>query len=128
MQLVATSLRRIAAALGAVATDFQSADDDMKAAVALNLAFEAVEEVALELQDGATAQTGHVDVIALGAALVVMLLALHVHQVELVDEAVAFQKFEGAIYRDPINSRVEFASVSQDLRRVEMLLGGLDYA
>src|SRR5438477_12622732 len=73
------------AALGAVAADLQSADNDVETALALNLAFEPVEEVAFELRNFATAQTGHVDVIAMRAAFVEMLLALHVHEVEFVN-------------------------------------------
>ncbi len=72
-----------------MATDFEAGDQNMEVAVALDLAFDAVEEVALELLHLAAAQAGHVHVVALRATLVEVALALDVQQVELVDQAVA---------------------------------------
>ena len=83
--------------------------------------FEAVEEIAFEFRDLAAAQAGHVNVVALGATLVEMLLSLHVHEVEFVDQAVALEQAEGAVDGDAINQGVEFASLAQDLAGVEVL-------
>src|SRR5215472_9986000 len=69
--------------LPAVAAHFESADHDMEPAVPLDLAFQAIEQVALKLSDLAAAQAGHVDVIALRPAFVVMLFSLQMHQIQL---------------------------------------------
>ena len=77
----------------------------MEAALALDLSFEAVEEVAFEFGDLAAAQTGHMNVIALRAPLIEMFFALHVHKVEFIDQAVPLQKIQRAIDGNPVNSR-----------------------
>src|SRR5215467_11836743 len=87
LQPDATSAR--SAAGRAVAADFKAAHDDVKLAVALDLALEAVEQIAFEFRDLAAAQAGHVDVITLRPALVIVLLALHVRQIKFVDKAMA---------------------------------------
>jgi hypothetical protein len=80
LQPVATLLG-VAAALCAISTDFQPAYYDVKAALALDLAFQPVKKVAFELGDLTAAQARHVDMIALWPPLVKMLFTLHVHQV-----------------------------------------------
>ncbi len=97
-------LRR--SALRAVAADFQPADNYVEAAFALDLPFEPIEEVAFELRNFSAAQAGHVDVIAMRATFVEMLLALHVHEIEFIDQSVALEQFERAIDRDPIDARI----------------------
>jgi hypothetical protein len=72
-------------ALRAIAANFQPRNHNMEAAVALNLAFKAVEEIAFELGYLSAAQARHVDVITLGPSLIVVLLTLHVHEVEFVN-------------------------------------------
>lgn len=84
--------RSTRAALSAVATDLETADDDVKSAIALNLAFQPVKKIALEFGNLTASQTGHVDVIALRTTLVEMLLPLHVHEIQFVDEAMALQQ------------------------------------
>jgi len=82
---------RICAAIPTVTTHFQAADNDVEAAIALDLTLEAVEEIAFKFHDLAATQASHVDVIALRAPLVEVLLALHVHQVEFVDKSMPLQ-------------------------------------
>ena len=87
LQLLATdrgSDRRGGAALAAIATNLQTTDHDVKPAVALNLSFQAVEQVAFKLGDLAATKAGHVNMIALRTALVKVLLALQVHEVQFV--------------------------------------------
>jgi hypothetical protein len=50
------------------------------------------------------------------------------HEIEFVDQAVAFQQIEGAVDGDPIDVGVDFAGAAQDLAGVQMLLSGLDHA
>jgi hypothetical protein len=68
------------------------------------------------------------NVIALGTTLIKVLLPLHVHEIKLVDQAVAFQKVECAVYRDAVNVMVELAGLPQYLAGVKMLLSGFHYA
>lgn len=71
--------------MGAVSAHFEPAYDDVESAIALNLALEAIEKIALEFHDPSTAQTRHVNVVALGAPFVEVLFALHVHEIEFID-------------------------------------------
>ena len=100
----------------------------MEAAVALDLSLQAVKEIALEFRDLAAAQAGHVDVVALRAALVIMFLALHVHEIQFVDQAMSFEQTESAINGDSVDVGIETAGVAQDLAGVEVLFGGFDHA
>src|SRR5262245_44527217 len=104
LQLLATkSVRRClggigVAAIGAVSADFKTAHHDVEAAVALDLSLEPIEEIALEFRDLATTKTSHVNMVALWAPLVIMLLSLHVHQVEFVDQAMPLKQAQRAVY------------------------------
>src|SRR5215813_12661025 len=100
----------------------------MEPTVALDLPFQTVEQIALELDDLTAAQAGHMDVIPLRAPLVIMFLALHMHQVELVNQSVALEQVERAVDGYAVNSRIELTGVTQDLRRIQVLLRGLHHA
>ena len=80
--------RRLLTASRAVSADLKTRYQDMEVAVAFDLSLDAVEEVALELLHLAATQTCHVHVVALRAPLVKVSLALHVQQVQFVDQAV----------------------------------------
>jgi hypothetical protein len=118
--------RVAAAALGAVAADFQARYDDMEAAVALDLPLQSVEEVTLKLKDLPTAQAGHVNVVALRTPLVKVFLTLHVHQVEFVNQSVTLEKLERPVHSHAVDAGVNLSSVAEDLCCVEMLLGSLN--
>lgn len=68
------------------------------------------------------------DVVSLRASFIVVLLSLHVHQIEFVHEAVTFEQVESAVHRDAVNLWVESAGPAQQLRRIKMLLGYLNHA
>jgi hypothetical protein len=119
--------RVAAAALGTVTADFQARYDDVKTAVALDLPLQSVEEVTLKLKDLPTAQAGHVNVVALRTPLVKVFLALHVHQVEFIDQAVALQKLERPVNGNAVYAGINLASVAEDLRSVEVLLGSFNH-
>lgn len=119
---------RIRAALGAVAANFKARNHNVETAIALDLAFQPVEEIALELQDFSAPQAGHMNVVPLRAALVEMLFALHVHQVKFIDQAVPLEQFERTVNRDSIDASIEFLRVPQNLRGVEVLIRSFDHA
>ena len=81
------------AACGAVPTDLQAADEDVKLTLALDLAFEALEQVAFEFRNFAATEACHMNVVTLRSALIKVLLALHVHEVEFINQAVTLQQF-----------------------------------
>src|ERR1700730_9535223 len=112
-------------ALVAIAADFQARDYDVELAITLNLPLQAVEEIALKFHDLAATQACHVNVVSLWTPFVVMLLALHVHQVELVDQAMTLEQIDGAVDGDPVDLRINLAGFAQDLAGVEVLFGGL---
>lgn len=96
--------------------------------IPLDLPFEPLKQVALELENLATAEAGHVDVIAMRAALIKMLLSLQVHEVEFVHEAVALEKIQSSIDGHAVNLGIKSPRFAEYLDGVEMLLGSLDHA
>jgi len=98
----------------------------MKLAVAFDLPFDPVEQVALELLHASASKTCHVHVISLRSAFVEMAFALHMQQVELVHEPVPFQQRESAIDGDPIDLRIDAGGFPQDLGGVQVLIRCLD--
>src|SRR5438105_12997065 len=95
---VATSCnsRRQAAATRAVAADFHTCNQNMELALALDLPFETVEKIALELQAFPATQACHVQMIALPSALVKMLHHLEVHQIQSIDQPLPFERVQVA--------------------------------
>ncbi len=121
-------LGRSGATLAAISANFQPAHHDMEAAIALNLSLETVEQIAFEFHDLSTTQARHVNVIALGTTLVIMFFSLHVHEIEFIDQAVALEKTKSAIHGNAIDSGVKLACVPENLRGIEVLLGGFHHA
>jgi len=109
--------------LGAITTDFQPGNHDMELAIALDLSLQSVEEVTFEFSDFAASQTGHMDMISLWSAFVVMFFTLHVHEIEFIHQAMAFEQGQRAVNRDSVNLRIQPAGAAQELAGVEVLLG-----
>ncbi len=116
------------AAISTITANFEARNDDVKAAIALDLSFEAIEKVAFKLGNLAAAETSHVDVISLRTTFVKMFFALQVHEIELVDKALPFEKIQGAVDGDAIDLRIEFLGAAQYSGGVEVLLGSFDDA
>ena len=68
------------------------------------------------------------DVISLRATLVIMLLALQMHEVEFIDESMALKQIEGAVDGNSIDVRIQSARLAKDLAGIQMLLGSFDNA
>ena len=100
----------------------------MKLALALDLSLQTVEEITFKLEYFSAAKAGHVQVIALRAALVKVLFSLEVHEIEFVDESVALEQFQRAIDGHAVDFGIEIASFTEQLTGIEMLLGGFDHA
>jgi hypothetical protein len=115
-------------ALGAVAADLKSCNYDVELAIPLNLSLQSVEQVTFKFGNLTAAETCHVNVIPLRTPLVVVLFALHVHQVQFINQSMSLEQAEGTINSDAINLGIEAPGAAQQLAGVEMLLGGFDHA
>jgi hypothetical protein len=97
-------------------------------AFALNLAFEAIEKITLELKNFPATQARHVQMIALRPAFVKVFLTLQVHEVQFIDQPMPFEQLQSAIDGHPVNSWIDFAGLAKKLAGVEMLLGSFHNA
>ncbi len=61
--------------------------------------------------------------VAQAVALVIMAMAVDMQQVELIEQAVAFEHFERAIDGDAVDTRIDFLGAFEDGIGGEMLLG-----
>jgi hypothetical protein len=98
----------------------------VEAAIALDLPFQSIEKIALKFGDLPTAEARHMDVVSLRATLVVMFLALQMHEVEFIDESMALKQIEGAVDSNSIDVRIQSARLAKDLAGIQMLLGSFD--
>ena len=57
-----------------------------------------------------------------------MALTLHVHQIQFVDQALAFQQADSAVDRHAVHLGIDSAGLAQNLSGIQMLLCGLDDA
>ncbi len=86
----------------------------------------AIEQVALKLLHFAATQASHVHVVALRTPFVEVPFPLHMQQVEFVHESLALQQRQRPVHGNAINVGVDPGGLAQDLRGVEVLLGGFD--
>jgi hypothetical protein len=103
-----------------VPTDFETRHHNVELALALNLPFQSVKQITLEFLDLAAAQAGHVEMIALGTALVEVLLPLHMHEIEFIHQAMAFEQAQGSIDRNAVDAGVNLSCFAKQLTGVEV--------
>jgi hypothetical protein len=70
----------------AKSTHFQPDDPDMKTALLDHLCFQFLERRTRVFHDRAAPEASHVAVISIGLGLVIVLLALNVHQIKFIDQ------------------------------------------
>jgi hypothetical protein len=109
-------------AVVADAAYFGAGDGDEEVAVAGDLVFELIVEMAFEFADFAAPQAGDMDVIARPVGFVVMAVTAEMEQVEFVDEAVFLQKINGAVDSDQVDVFVQLLGAFEDLVNIEVLL------
>ena len=61
-----------------------------------------------------------------GLRLIEVLLAIEMHQVQLVDQPQLLQELQRAIYRRPVDSGIALLRLLQERCRIQMPLGVLD--
>ena len=98
----------------------------MKLAVSLDLPFDPVEQVALELLHAPASQARHVHVVPLRPALVEVAVALYVQQVQLIHQPVALEQRQCPIHRHAVDVGIDLGCLAQNLGGIEMLLRRLD--
>src|SRR5215472_6971041 len=127
-----TSSKALSSFLGAatftVAADLQPCHQDAETALPCHRVFQLIEQLAFELDDFAAAQAGHVHMIAPGPAFVEVTLALDMHQVQFVDQALPFEQADGPVDGDAVDGRIDAPRFPQDLSRIQMLFGSLNDA
>jgi hypothetical protein len=111
------------AAVGAQAAYFCAGYGDFYAAVAGDLGLQLLVEFAFEFADFTAADAGYVDVVARAVAFVEMAIAAEMQEIELVDEAVAFEEIESAIDGDAGYTRIELLGALQNFVGVQVTAG-----
>ena len=110
-------------AIVADAAYFGARDGNLDAAVACDLVFQLIVEMALEFADFAAAEAGDVDVIARAVGFVIVAIAAQVEKVEFIDEALFLEEIDSAIDGDEMDFGADFLGAFEDLIDVEMLFG-----
>src|SRR5258708_5630710 len=101
-RLLGRFLRQLGLAIRAIAAHLGPRRHDLEAQAALHLPAHLLQRLAEKFLDLAAAQANEVSVLLFEAALVVMLVAFKMQQIELIDQAAGLQELERPIDRDPI--------------------------
>jgi hypothetical protein len=107
-------------ALLAVAAHLRARHADLDSAIGLDLLHELFIQGGLELAHFPAPQTGDVDVIAGAAALVEVLAAAQVQQVQLVNQPVALQQVQRPVHGDAVHIGINLARPLEDRAGVQM--------
>ncbi|HXO31207.1 MAG TPA: hypothetical protein VN901_02510 [Candidatus Acidoferrales bacterium] len=102
------------------ASDFQTNRANLEAAPCGHFSLQFLKQIARKLHDGTALKAGHVAMIMVGFDFVIVLLALDMHQVQLIDQATALQQVDRAIDRRAIDTRIFFSGKLEQGRCVEM--------
>jgi hypothetical protein len=104
----------------AKSTHFQPDYPDLEATLLNHLFFQFLERRTRVFHDRAAPEAGHVAVISIGFGLVIVLLALNVHQIQFIDQPTVFEQREGSIDRGAIDIRILFPGDLQKPSGVQM--------
>ena len=102
---------------------FGAGDGDLDVAIAGDLIFQLVVEMAFEFPDFPATKAGHVDVIAWAVCLIVVAVTAEVEKVEFIDEAMFLEEIDSAVDGDQVDFGTDFLGEFEDLVDVEMLFG-----
>ncbi len=116
-------MRKLLAAIFAVAAYLGAGHRDFDIAILLDLLLQFFVEAGLEFAHLAAFQAGDVDVVAQAVAFVKVLVAAEVQQVELIDEAVALQQIEGAVDGDAMDAGIDFLGPFENGAGVQVAFG-----
>jgi hypothetical protein len=101
-------------------TDLQADDADLKSALLGHLLLQPFKGGACVLHDGPAAKAGHMGVIAIRLGLVVMSLALDVHQIQFIDQAPLLQEGNSPIDGRAVDVGVLLLSEAEKVGGIQM--------
>src|ERR1700690_4181253 len=87
-------------AVGTVPAHLGPRQDDLKSEMSLYLIAHLLQQVAKELLNLAAAHTNYMGMFLFQAGFVIMLVAIVMHQVQLVHQAARFEKLQGSVHGD----------------------------
>jgi len=109
-----------------VAADFGSGHNDLEAEVAFDLLAHLLQQIAEELLNAAATQANYVSVFLFEARFVVVLVAIVVHEIELIHQTAGFEQFQCAVDGDAIDLGIFFARELVKTFGIEVLSGLID--
>src|ERR1022692_4433383 len=112
--------------MGAVTAHFGPCQNDLETEVTLNLFPHLLQQIAEKFLNLAAAQTNHVSVLLFQARLVVVLVAVVVHEVQLVPEASGLEQLQSAIDGYPVDFGIALARELEETLSVQVLAGLID--
>ena len=107
----------------AVSADFCARQHDLKSKVLLYLAAQSLQRLAKKFFHFPATQADHVGMFLLQAGFVIVLVAAHVHQVQLVDQTAFLQHLQGAVDRHPVELRILLLREFEQRFGVQMFAG-----
>ena len=113
-------------AVGTVPAHLRPRQDDLKSEMSLDLFAHLLQQVAKELFDFAAAQANHVGMFLFQPRLVVVLVAIVMHQVQLVHQAACLQQLQRPVHGDAVQLRIFFARQREQTFGIQMLAGLID--
>src|ERR1700690_2192799 len=104
----------------AESANFQPRNANLKSTLRRHLRLQSLKSRARIFHNRPALETSHVAMIAIRLRLVIMFLALDVHQVKFIDQTLALQQRERSINGGTIDTRVVFPRNFQESRRIEV--------
>ena len=119
-------LRAQRLAVGTVPAHLGPRQNDLKPEMRLDLLPHFLQQIAEELFDFAAAQANHVGMFLFQPSLVVVLVAVMMHQVQLVHQAARLQQLQRPVNGDAIQFRIFFTREREQAFGIQMLAGLID--
>ena len=113
-------------AVGTVPAHLGPRQDDLKSEMSLDLLPHLLQQIAEKLFDFAAAQANHVGMFLFQARFVVVLVAIVMHQVQLVHQAAGLEQLQRPVDGDAVQLRIFFARQREQTFGIQMLAGLID--
>jgi hypothetical protein len=107
--------------VGTVPAHLGPRQDDLKSEMSLYLIAHLLQQVAKELLNLAAAHTNYMGMFLFQAGFVIMLVAIVMHQVQLVHQAARFEKLQGSVHGDAVQLRIFFTRECEQTFGIQML-------
>jgi hypothetical protein len=107
-------------------SNLQAHDLNLKVVRCGDFLLQALEGGTGKFLDLSTLKTSQMQMVVLGSNLVIMFLAVQMHEIQFIDQAQPLQQLDGPVDRRPVDVGIAPARLIEKARRVQMLLGVLD--